>query len=297
MAVEVDFVKGHGAANDFVVIPDPDGTMAGVVDGRVAQSLVRSLCSRRTGIGADGLLRVVRTGAQPEARDQHEAGVEWFMDYYNADGSVGEMCGNGIRVFARYLIAADLADPAGGIPIGTRAGVKIVRVAADSLTAGSDDPAVDMLTVDMGVASVLGEGVQVRANGHSWPATRVDVGNPHLVVFVDDVADAGALVDAPSWTPADAMPHGANVEFVTRLAADHIRMRVFERGVGETQACGTGACAAALVAGAALEPPAAIRVDLPGGTLTVTLKQDGRVELTGPAELTFFGTIPVQPTD
>lgn len=286
MAAEVEFVKGHGAANDFIVIPDADATMPGLEDGGIPASLVRSLCSRRTGIGADGILRVVRTRAHPEAQDQAEAGVDWFMDYYNADGSVGEMCGNGIRVFARYLIAADLVTPVtGSIPIGTRAGVKVVRVDA----AGGDT-----LTVDMGIASVLRADIEVAANGHTWSATSVDVGNPHLVVFVDDLTAAGDLVTPPTWTPSDAMPHGANIEFVRRLAPDHIRMRVHERGVGETQACGTGACAAALVAGDELEQPTQVRVDLPGGTLTVTLLTDGRVELTGPAELTFFGTIPVQ---
>jgi len=291
MANEVDFVKGHGAANDFILIPDLDGTMPGLDGGRIPDSLVRSLCARRTGVGADGILRVVRAKAAPEAQDQAAAGVEWFMDYYNADGSIGQMCGNGIRVFVRYLIAADLADPACDIAVGTRAGVKLVRAEQASTSGPHAD---DIFTVDMGVASVVRDDIEVSVGDRAWPAVNVDVGNPHLVVFVADPAEAGPLVDAPTWTPAQAMPDGANIEFVQRIADDHIRMRVHERGVGETQACGTGACAAALVAADGLELPAVMRVDLPGGTLSVTVQPDGRVDLTGPAELTYFGTIPVE---
>jgi diaminopimelate epimerase len=282
---EIEFVKGHGAQNDFVLIPDPDATMPGLVDGRVADSLIRSLCDRRTGIGADGVLRVVRSVNHPDAAlNLHGAPLpEWFMDFYNADGTAGEMCGNGVRVFARYLAAAELADPAkNGISIGTRAGVRTATFGDDA-----------SITVDMGVASVIRDDLHVSVPGHSWAATSVDVGNPHLVAVVDDVAEAGSLLAAPVWTPAEGMPHGANVEFVQILGPAHVRMRVHERGVGETKACGTGACAAALVASTTLELPARVRVDLPGGTLFVTLEDDGRALLTGPAELTFFGRLPV----
>jgi len=282
---EIEFVKGHGAQNDFVVIPDPDATMPGLVDGRVADSLIRSLCDRRTGIGADGVLRVVRSANHPDAAAHLDGAAlpEWFMDFYNADGTAGEMCGNGLRVFARYLAAAELAEPTKtGIPIGTRAGVKTATFGDDA-----------SITVDMGVASVIRDDLHVSVPGHSWAATSVDVGNPHLVAVVDDVEEAGDLLSAPVWTPAEGMPHGANVEFVQILGPAHVRMRVHERGVGETKACGTGACAAALVASSTLELPARVRVDVPGGTLFVTLQEDGRALLTGPAELTFFGRLPV----
>ena len=285
MTAQIEFVKGHGAGNDFVLVPDPEGSMAGLVDGRVAPSLVRSLCNRRTGIGADGLLRIVRTTRIADGRRQADE-ADWFMDYYNADGSIGEMCGNGTRVFARYLAGAGMVDQTRAFGIGTRAGVKRARFLPD----GS-------ITVDLGVASVMRQDVTVQVGDRSWPAASVDVGNPHLVVAVDDVADAGALVESPHWTPADAMPEGANVEFVQRLSADHIRMRVFERGVGETQACGTGAVAAALVSADALELPAAVLVDTPGGRLQVTLLTDGHAELAGPAELVYVGSIPIEAAD
>jgi len=282
---EIEFVKGHGAQNDFVVIPDPDATMPGLVDGRIADSLVRSLCDRRTGVGADGVLRVVRSVNHPDAGAPLDGAPqpEWFMDFYNADGTVGEMCGNGVRVFARYLAAAELAGSSkAGIAIGTRAGVKTATFGDDA-----------SITVDMGVASVIRDDFHVSVPGHSWSATSVDVGNPHLVAVVDDVGEAGSLSEPPVWAPADGMPHGANVEFVQILGPAHVRMRVHERGVGETKACGTGACAAALVASTTLELPARVRVDVPGGTLFVTLQDDGRALLTGPAELTFFGRLPV----
>lgn len=285
MVSEIEFVKGHGAQNDFVVIPDPDATMPGLVDGRIADSLVRSLCDRRTGVGADGVLRVVRSVNHPDAGAPLDGAPqpEWFMDFYNADGTVGEMCGNGVRVFARYLAAAELAGSSkAGIAIGTRAGVKTATFGDDA-----------SITVDMGVASVIRDDFHVSVPGHSWSATSVDVGNPHLVAVVDDVGEAGSLSEPPVWAPADGMPHGANVEFVQILGPAHVRMRVHERGVGETKACGTGACAAALVASTTLELPARVRVDVPGGTLFVTLQDDGRALLTGPAELTFFGRLPV----
>jgi diaminopimelate epimerase len=288
MASEIEFVKGHGAQNDFVIVPDLDASMPGLVDGRVSDSLIRSLCDRRTGIGADGVLRVVRSAKQPGSADYLDGAPvpEWFMDFYNADGTVGEMCGNGVRVFARYLAAAELAQAGrAGIPIGTRAGVKTATFEADT-----------SITVDMGIASVVREDITVTVPGHTWPSTSVDVGNPHLVVIVDDVDDAGDLLAAPTWDPVAGMPAGANIEFVQLLEPGHVRMRVHERGVGETRACGTGACAAALVASDTLELPARVRVDVPGGTLVVTLEEDGHVLLTGPAELTYFGSIPVAET-
>ncbi len=250
------FLKGHGTHNDFVLLPDHDGT----VHGELSVERVRALCDRRGGIGADGVLRVVR-------RDDR-----WFMDYRNADGSVSEMCGNGIRVFARHLVEEGLVDPSVPLPIDTRDGVKTVTFAH-----GGE------ITVDMGVARLLGE-TKVGVGDRWWPATHVDVGNPHAVAFVDDLADAGALTRAPSYD-ATVYPHGVNVEFVVRRGDAHVAMRVHERGSGETQSCGTGACAV-MVATAAVDeaaPGVDYRVDLPGGTLTIRRTDEGRVLMTGPA--------------
>jgi len=268
-----DWLKGHGTENDFVLLPDPDAT----VHGDLAPRVVRALCHRRRGIGADGVLRVVRTDAYAEqepsaARVVGEA--EWFMDYRNSDGSVSEMCGNGIRVFARYLVEEGLVDCVEPLPIGTRAGVRTAHFGGDGL-----------ITVDMGVGELQGD-VEVAVGDRSWKASRISMGNPHAVVMVEDLADAGPLLESPGYDPGD-FPQGVNVEFVREVAARHLAMRVYERGSGETRSCGTGACAAALAAAAVEDAgrPQVWRVDVPGGSLYVHWLDDGHVELGGPAVL------------
>ena len=270
------FVKGHGTENDFVLLPDPDNLLDLTVE-RVVR-----LCDRRAGIGGDGVLRVVRTGADHEARGLPGAqDTEWFMDYRNADGSVAEMCGNGIRVFARYLVAEGLAEP-GQIPVLTRDGVKTVRVDADG------DP-----TVDIGPVRLPRTERKVSVDGGgSWrPAVEVDTGNAHAVVFVDTLDEAGDLRRQPVVEPA--FPTGVNIEFVARLGDGHIAMRVHERGVGETRSCGTGVVAAAVAAAArdGVAGPSTYVVDVPGGRLSVTRRDDGHMELTGPAVLVAAGEV------
>ena len=264
------FLKGHGTENDFVLLPDHDGSVHGDLSDQQLADRVRALCDRRAGIGGDGVLRVVRDGEQ------------WSMDYRNADGSLSEMCGNGIRVFVRHLVEEGLVDPSLPVPIGTRDGVKTLTVEGD------------LITVDLGEPTVLGES-KVAVPGHAWVARHVDMGNPHAVAFVDSLDDAGNLLEAPEHDQA-TYPHGVNVEFVVRRAARHVAMRVHERGSGETRSCGTGAGAvmvAAAVADGVVGPPAedvAYRVDVPGGTLTVTWTAGNRILLTGPAVVVARGT-------
>ena len=271
------FLKGHGTENDFVLLPDHDGTRHGALD----PARVVALCDRRAGIGGDGVIRVVRTAALDDGGAPAGAGsggAEWFMDYRNADGSVSEMCGNGVRVLARHLIDEGLVDPAAPIAIGTRAGVRTVTVEGD------------LLSVDMGIATVLGE-TTVGVEGTSYAARHVDVGNPHAVALVPDLDALAEPLTEPAHDPA-VYPAGVNVELVVRRAERHVAMRVHERGSGETRSCGTGACAAMVVA-AADEPagePVTYRVDVPGGTLQVTRLPDGRVLLAGPAVLVARGT-------
>jgi diaminopimelate epimerase len=274
----IRFVKGHGTENDFVLMPDPERALD------LTPAVVRRLCDRRAGIGGDGVLRVVLAAVDPEGAPMSDQ-ARWFMDYRNADGSVAEMCGNGIRVFARFLVDEGLADP-GELRIATRDGVKSVRLG----------PSGDV-TVDMGPARLPGTDRKVTVGPRSWPAVEVDMGNPHAVVFVDDLADAGALDAAPVTEPA--FPNGVNVEFVVARGPAHIAMRVHERGVGETRSCGTGACAA-MVAAARRDravPTVAgggspsYLVDVPGGRLAVTERPDGHVELTGPAVLVASGSV------
>ncbi len=270
MSRRVRFVKGHGTENDFVLLPDPTGELG------LDAALARALCDRRAGIGADGVIRVVRTAAYDDpaavaTRDR----AEWFMDYRNADGSLSEMCGNGVRVLARYLL--DHEGATAPLAIGTRAGLRRLEV-EDGL-----------LTVDMGAPVLLG-GTEVSAHGHRWPATRVSMGNPHAVAFVDDLADPGPLLEPPGHD-ASTYPDGVNVEFVVRRGERHVAMRVHERGSGETRSCGTGACAAAVATSVAdgATPGSSYRVDVPGGSVRVTWTREGTVLLTGPAVLVAEG--------
>ncbi len=272
------FWKGHGTENDFVLLPDPDGTVL----GGLTPGLVAAVCDRRAGIGGDGVLRVVRTDASDDpaaVAARHQA--EWFMDYRNADGSLSEMCGNGIRVFGRYLADHEHVDTTRPLPVATRGGTKVLTFTADAVS------------VDMGVPEVLGE-TKVAVGPRSWPAVHVSMGNPHAVAFVDSLTDAGPLLEAPDHDPA-VYPDGVNVEFVAHVAAQHVVMRVHERGSGETRSCGTGACAvmvaAALADGVDPRHPAGTtyRVDVPGGRLEVTWTQEGSVVLTGPAVLVARG--------
>ena len=275
------FRKGHGTGNDFVVIPDADGAR------EISADQVARICDRRRGLGADGILRVVRW-ARLGSDGPAPADAEWFMDYRNADGSVAEMCGNGARVFARFLVDAGWAE-VGAVRFGTRGGVRTAHV-----------PAVGDVTIEMGRPARESLAVEpwVTVMGRDLPATPVHIPNPHAVVFVEDIADAGDLLRPPVVGPDPVFPDGVNVEFVQQLAEDHIRMRVHERGVGETLSCGTGACAAAVVHAARTDLPEraaqasrTIRVDVPGGTVWVTWQADGEVLLTGPAEFVAEGDI------
>ncbi|MCK1798745.1 diaminopimelate epimerase [Streptomyces sp. XM4193] len=278
-AQPITFLKGHGTENDFVIIPDPEGRL------ELSAAEVARLCDRRAGIGADGLLRIVRSAAHPEARAMADA-AEWFMDYRNSDGSIAEMCGNGVRVFAHCLERMALAKP-GELAVATRAGVRRVTLGED----GS-------ITVGMGRALLPGPGLTVTVDGRSRPARHVDMGNPHAVVFVDSLDEAGRLLEAPGVAPAEAVPNGTNVEFVVDRGPRHVALRVHERGSGETRSCGTGACAVMVAAARrdGLDPAAdgetvTYTVDVPGGSLTITERADGEVEMTGPAVVVAEGIV------
>lgn len=286
MTGSIAFTKGHGTGNDFVIVPDA----AGELDLTVPQ--VAALCDRRFGIGGDGMLRVVPTREVPEfAHDAAEA--EWFMDYRNADGSIAEMCGNGIRVFAHYLHAVGWASAdSAPLAIATRAGVKLLTAHPRGWE------------VDLGAFRIDDGDVLVRAlqGDVARPGVSVNVGNPHVVVALPSLAELAAvdLHRAPRLDPAP--PAGANVEFVVPhdpLVDDGvgaITMRVYERGVGETLSCGTGVAAAALAvrhwAGSAA--PDTWRVDVPGGQLGVrvaVVHDEAHVFLSGPATLVYSGEI------
>ena len=288
MGIDLNFTKGHGTGNDFVLFSDPDGQID------LTPSQIRAICDRRFGIGSDGIIRAVRStslaaGAIALAEDD---AAEWFMDYWNADGTVSEMCGNGIRVYTRFLVEQGLTslDRGDTLCIGTRGGVRDVQRGATGYQ------------VDLGRWRLDGIEPLVRAKDLpvARPGLGINVGNPHVVVaLADDDELAGVdLTFVPQLDPDPAA--GANIEFV--LPGDplvvngvgRIRMRVHERGSGETLSCGTGAAAAALAtrhwAGAGA--PNQWQVEVTGGTLGVRMfpTEDGEhVSLSGPAELVFDG--------
>ncbi len=285
--MNIEFTKGHGTGNDFVLIADFDG----VLD--LTEEQIQLICDRHFGIGADGLILVTKTENSEVAHLLHdEPNAEWFMDYRNADGSKAEMCGNGIRVFARYLTSRGLASIIDGstLPVATRAGVK-------DLTSTSTG-----FAVDLGRWGVDSEDFLVKADGISVarPGLGLNLGNPHAVVALADQDELAALElhRAPKLEPSPRK--GANVEFVVlddpliKEGVASISMRVHERGVGETLSCGTGIAAAALaIRHWADNGQNFWRVRVPGGEVGVRMfpTEDGEhVAISGPAELVFSGT-------
>lgn len=271
----VPFLKGHGTENDFVILPDVAGEL------EISPARVRALCERHSGLGGDGVLRVVRTRDVPDAPSTVDGSL-WFMDYRNADGSAAEMCGNGIRLFATYLVHAGLA-PRGEIPIGTRSGTRDVIVADDGT-----------VTVDMGPATVAGDGTsRVTVSGRGFDGVTVDVGNPHLVCLTDVPVAELDLSEPPGYDPA-RFPSGVNVEFVNAVREDAdpvLRMRVFERGAGETRSCGTGTVAVTAAWLASIGGCAGrATVEVPGGRVRVTVDA-ATSTLAGPAVLLASGEL------
>lgn len=281
---QVKFAKGHGTQNDFVVLADPQAQLS------LTAQRVEALCDRRRGLGADGVLRVTTAGAARSAGvlDRVPDGVDpgdWYMDYRNADGSVAQMCGNGVRVFAHYLRASGM-ESRDEFVVGSLAGPRPVVVhRADATTAD--------ISVDMGKANTLGPGKAV-VGGRRFSGLAVDVGNPHLACVDQDLTpDALAALDvaAPVSFDATQFPDGVNVEIVTAPADGAVHMRVHERGVGETRSCGTGTVAAAVAALAgAGAATGALTVRVPGGEVVVTITEATSF-LRGPSVLVAQGEL------
>jgi diaminopimelate epimerase len=264
----VEFVKAHGTGNDFVVVED-------LADQhRITPELVRAVCDRHFGVGADGLIRIAPGRRTP-----------FFMDYRNADGSLAEMCGNGVRVVGKYL--SDRGHVSGEFDLETRAGVKHLELHVD------DRGAVDRVTVDMGSPELEEADRKLDVDGRVVTATCLSMGNPHAVVFVDEVDTAPVTTLGPLLERHAAFPAGTNVEFA-QVVDDgdvHLRQRTWERGVGETLACGSGACAVAVAArmrGLAGSP---LTIELRGGRLELDWTPGGTVRMTGPAREVASGTL------
>ncbi len=285
------FAKYHGIGNDFVMLADPRNEL------KLTPRLVRRLCDRRFGVGADGVIRVA----------PGDDGAELFMDYVNSDGSVGEMCGNGIRCLARFALAEGLSGSR-RMKVGTRAGLKEVEVVDDEL-----------VRVDMGAPVFLPPEIPVRWDGpealhvklelegaagvaYRGPqvveAACLSMGNPHAVLFVDDLGEIRPTELGPSIEHHRLFPNRTNVEFVKVSSPERLEVKVWERGSGETLACGTGACAAAVTARLLAGASPRVVVALPGGELTIewsgSLHEQAPVLMTGPAEESFTGDIEIE---
>jgi diaminopimelate epimerase len=280
----VEFAKGHGTQNDFVLLPDPDGRLT------LTPAAVAALCDRRQGLGADGVLRVTRAAAAQAAGvfERLPEGVEpgdWYMDYRNADGSVAQMCGNGVRVFAHYLRASGL-ETCDEFVVGSLAGARpVVLHHADATSAD--------VTVEMGKTNQHGTGEAI-VGGRPFAGLAIDVGNPHLACVDPDLTlDELAALDvaAPVTFDRGQFPDGVNVEVLTAPVDGAVSMRVHERGVGETRSCGTGTVAAAVAALAfAGATTGTLRVRIPGGEVTVTVT-DATSYLRGPSVLVASGEL------
>jgi diaminopimelate epimerase len=273
----VEFVKAHGTGNDFVVIEDLTDRY------RLTPEFVRAVCDRHFGIGGDGLIRIA-PGRQ----------ARFFMDYRNADGSLAEMCGNGVRVVGKYL--SDRDHVSGAFDLETRAGVKHLEPHA------ADDGSIDQVTVDMGAPSFdradlpmtgTGEALKetLEVDGEEVVATCLSLGNPHAVLFVDDVDAAPVATLGPRLEAHPAFPNKTNVEFVQVVDQRLVRQRTWERGVGETLACGTGACAVAVASQVRGLTGQEVVVELRGGRLSLSWSPGGTVRMSGPAREVAHGTM------
>jgi len=273
------FAKYQGIGNDFVMLADPGDRIT------LNPELVRALTDRRFGVGGDGVIRVAPGTGRGEL----------VMDYYNSDGSAGEMCGNGIRCLALFALENGLTAST-ELAVETIAGLKVVEV----LPGGH-------VRVDMGPPVFSPSQVPVLVDGADALHTSIDVGgttveaaclsmgNPHAVLFVDDLEGAPVTTLGPALENHDLFPNKTNVEFVRVESPELIRMAVWERGSGATLACGTGACAAAVAAHLLRDTKDRVRVELPGGELEIewpgSLEGPGAVMMTGPAEKSFEGEL------
>lgn len=280
----IDFAKGHGTLNDFVIVPDPDGAL------ELTAHDVRFLTDRHAGVGGDGVIRVAPLHAAPVAVQQAAPDARFFMDYRNADGTDAEMCGNGTRVFALFLAERGWQDDA-QFPIATRAGRRVISRVEHGFR--TDLGAWRLSRADEARGRGMDSVVQVVGAPDPLPAISLDLGNPHTVVALPphiDLDDLNLTIE-PRVDPHPQ--HGTNVEFVRAIGPRHIAMRVHERGVGETLSCGTGAAAAALATWWWAGTPGdelAWRVDVRGGTLMVDIDAS-TVGLAGPAQIVAAGQV------
>ena len=283
------FTKMNGLGNDFVMIEDLDSTLD------IAPEAVQWFCDRRFGIGADGLI-LIRPAVSPSA--------DYYMHYVNADGSLAEMCGNGARCFVKYVVDHALVPAeASELVMETLGGLKPVsftRAPDGSLAEATVDMGSPQFSPGMIPSTFDGERVHGRVVPTPWgdvAMTALSMGNPHAVLMVEDVDTAAVETIGPFLERHERFPNGTNVEFVQVIDAETVRVRVWERGVGETLACGTGACAAAVAGALYGRTGRSVTVELPGGDLEIEWREDDRVYMTGSAAVSFTGSVELAEDD
>jgi len=275
------FSKYQGIGNDFVMLSDPTDSMV------LTPDLVRFLCDRRFGIGADGVIRVA-----PSER------AHFFMDYVNSDGSPSEMCGNGVRCVAMFARAESLTDDS-QIDVDTRAGVKKLEVDGERVRVDMGAPIFEPSEIPVTLDATGPDALRAKLELQDdvIEAAVLSMGNPHAVLFVEDASAAPVATLGPRLEEHPAFPNKANIEFVTLESPDRLRMRVWERGSRETLACGTGACAGAVAARLLRDADSKLTVALPGGDLEIewtgSTTDEKPVFMTGPAVEVFTGDVSV----
>ncbi len=277
----MDFVKMHGLGNDFVFIEDKTG------QDKDYTELARAMCNRHTGIGADGLIVIV---------DSRVADVR--MRIINSDGSEAEMCGNGIRCFAKYVYDSGIIEKK-QFTVETPAGIM-----EPEITVGADNKA-ELITINMGSPSfnrseipmegadgrVLNEDLCV--DGENWKITSLLMGVPHTVTYVDDVDTVDIEKIGPLFEKHEAFPKHTNINFAQQMDDRTVKVRTWERGAGATLACGTGSCSVAVASFLNGRTGREVDIQLPLGTLHIEYREeDGNVYMTGPAAVSFTGTWP-----
>lgn len=277
----MDFHKVHGAGNDFILVDNMQFNYT------LSAATVARLCARRFGVGADGLIL-----AEPSTK------ADVFMNYYNADGTTAEICGNGLRALVKFCVDAGIAWGKDIAKVETRAGVVSVKVLANQ-----GDVAV--VSVDMGEANfkaaeipvyskkpeVIGEVISV--DGIDYRYGCASMGNPHMVVLVDDLTAVPTLQIGPQLEQDTMFPSGANINFVQVLSPNEVRLKTWERGAGETLACGSGTCATVAVLGRMGLVGTEVTAHNPGGDLEISINH-GRLTMTGEAVHAFFGSVDIK---
>ncbi|KAL5711017.1 diaminopimelate epimerase [Ranunculus cassubicifolius] len=282
----IQFVKYHGLGNDFILVDNRDS-----FEPKVTPELAVKLCDRNFGVGADGVIF-----AMPGTN-----GTDYTMRIFNSDGSEPEMCGNGVRCFARFIAELEGLEGKHSFTVHTGAGLIVPEIQDDGkvkvdmgqpvLTA-SEVPTKLTATKDQAVV-----GAALEVDGTTWNVTCVSMGNPHCITFGTSECQALQVDDlnlsdiGPKFEHHDVFPARTNTEFVQVFSRSHLKMCVWERGAGATLACGTGACAVVVAAVLEGRSERSCTVDLPGGPLEIEWKEeDNHIYMTGPAEVVFYGS-------